>query len=307
MKDRRNFIQLASAGTFGYLFLNSCTKKMDFSGLNKGTNLAYNMKHLRGNVGIFTEKGGTIMWYNDGKDSAVVDTQFPEQATHLREELKKLSGENLTALFNTHHHGDHSSGNIVFKEFTTKIIAHENSLKNQKISAEKMNAVEKSLFPNITFKDMYKTKVGKENIQCHYFGAGHTNGDAIIHFEDTNVMHIGDLMFNRRFPYIDKQGGASIKNWALVHDDIIKLADKDTIIVGGHANAGYEVIVTKEDIKAFQNYLQKLLIFGEQSVKAGKTKEEVLKELKVIPGAEEWTGDGISRSIDAVYIELTSK
>ncbi len=305
--DRRNFLQLSASTIIGYTLINSCSKKMNFTTLQSITDKPYTMKHLRGNVGIFNEKGGTIMWYTDGKNTAVVDTQFPDQAKNLHEELKKFGTDQISVLFNTHHHGDHSSGNIIFKDFTQKIVAHENSLKNQRINAEKMNAVDKNLFPNTTFANNFKIKVGKENVQCHYFGAGHTNGDAIIHFEDTNVMHMGDLMFNRRFPYIDKAGGANIESWIKVHDGIIKLADKDTIIIGGHANTGYDVIVTKEDIKAFQNYLSQLLKFGKECISNGRKKEDVIASTKTIPGAEQWTGDGISRSIDAVYIELTSK
>jgi cyclase len=306
MSDRRQFLNAAGINLVGLALLNSCAKKMNYTLLPTDTTLPYKIKHLRGKVGYFTERGGTIGWVTDGKETAVIDTQFPDQVANFHKELLKIAPSNITALINTHHHGDHTSGNIFFKDKVTKIYAHENSLKNQKITAEKMNNADKNLFPNTTFKTDYKLKVAGENIHMQYFGAGHTNGDIIVHFEDSNVMHVGDLLFNRRFPYIDKQGGANIRNWIKVHDDIMKLADKDTIIIAGHSNTGYDVISTKEDIKAFQNYLDKLLAFGEQCVKSGKTKEEVLKDLKVIPGAEEWTGDGISRSIDAVYIELTT-
>ena len=148
------------------------------------------------------------------------------------------------------------------------------------------------------------TKIGKENISCHYCGAAHTNGDSIVHFEDSNVVHIGDLVFNRRFPYIDKGAGASIQGWIAVHDALLRYISKDTLIICGHAGQGYDVIIGSEDIKAFQNYLIRLLSFAKQNIAAGVTLESLKKTATVIPGAEQWQGDGISRSLDAAYIEL---
>jgi cyclase len=307
INDRRSFLKATTANLLGLTLLNSCSKKMNYTLFSTDDKLPYKMRHIRGKVGVFNERGGTIGWLTNGKETAVVDTQFPDQVANFHKELIKIAPSNITALINTHHHGDHTSGNIFFKDKVTKIYAHENSLKNQKIQAEKLNSVEKSLFPNITFKDSYNLKVAGESIKMHYFGAAHTNGDAIIHFEDSNVMHVGDLCFNRRFPFIDKPGGANIGNWVNVLESIKKTADKNTIIIAGHSNTGYDIIVTKDDLTAFQNYLTQLLKFGEKSLKAGLSKDEVLKDLKVIPGADEWTGDGISRSIDAVYIELSNK
>jgi glyoxylase-like metal-dependent hydrolase (beta-lactamase superfamily II) len=158
--------------------------------------------------------------------------------------------------------------------------------------------------PNIIFKDSYLTKVGKESIKSYYFGAGHTNGDIIIHMQDSNVVHIGDLVFNRRFPYIDKGAGASIKNWITILEKIKTTFDIDTIFICGHAGQGYDVIVNKNDISAFQNYLSKLLELGEKCKKEGMDLETAKANIKVIPGAEEWQGDGIIRSLDALFAEM---
>ncbi|MFM2395173.1 MAG: hypothetical protein RLZZ546_3156, partial [Bacteroidota bacterium] len=160
------------------------------------------------------------------------------------------------------------------------------------------------LLPNITFDNTYKTKVGSEDIVCYYYGEAHTDGDSIVHFQDSNVAHIGDLVFNRRFPYIDKGANASIKNWIVVLDHILNQFDNGTKMICGHAGQGYDVVIGKEEVKAFQNYLSKLLIFGEKSIKEGKTLAQLISETKVIPGAEEWKGDGIQRSLEAVYAEI---
>ncbi len=312
MSDRRKFLQDSAKGILGaYLLgtsISSCGKKTNYNLLGTMPETSpFQMKHLRGKVGYFTEKGGTIGWMVDGKKSVIVDTQFPEQAANLMGQMKKITDEKIDIIFNTHHHGDHTSGNIFFKDKVDQVIAHTNSLINQKNAATQKNNLKDVLLPTITFENTYQTKVGNESIRCYYYGPAHTNGDSIVHFQESNVVHLGDLLFNRRFPYIDMGAGASVKNWINVHEQILNQFDKETIFLGGHAGQGYDVVATKEDIKAFQNYLSKLYAFGEKCVKEGKTKEQVLAEYKVIPGAEEWKGDGINRSIDAVYFELTGQ
>lgn len=284
----------------------ACSKKMiDYSIYkNIPDTSPYQMKHVQGNVGCFVERGGTIGWMTSGKNSVLVDTQFPETILNFSNEFKKITDESIDIVFNTHHHGDHTGGNISLKDRSKKFIAHTNSLKNQKKAAVAKGNLDKVHLPNITFDNTYKTKVGKENIMCYYYGEAHTDGDIIVHFQESNVVHIGDLVFNRRFPYIDKGANASIKNWIIVLDHINNQFDNNTKIICGHAGKDYDVIINKEDIKAFQNYLSKLLIFGEKSIKEGKEISQLIAETKVIPGAEEWKGDGIQRSLEAVYVEL---
>lgn len=264
----------------------------------------FKMKELRGGVGIFTERGGTIAYLVTPKGMAVVDSQFPEQSAHLIGELKKRSEKPIQLLINTHHHGDHSGGNISFKGLAEHVVAHENSLKNQKVSAEKAKTEDKQLYPDLTFKDTWKQKVGKESIKAHYFGPAHTNGDAIIHFEHANIAHMGDLLFNRRYPFVDRAAGASVKNWITVMDKALSTFDNQTQFVCGHAFDPEKIVVGKDDIKVFQDYLSRLWNHVDKEIKAGKTKEEILK-ITALPGETEMKGDGIARSVQATYEEIT--
>jgi len=264
---------------------------------------AYNFKPLRNNVGIFTEQGGTIGWLNSPGGFVVVDAQFPASALHVIEELKKLGEKPFKYLINTHHHGDHTAGNIAFKGLAEKIVAHQNSLVNQKRAAEKANNLDQQLLPDTTFGTGWKAKVGDEKISAYYYGSGHTNGDAVYHFENANIAHVGDLVFNRRFPYIDRENGAHIGNWITALDKIQNQFDKDTLFIWGHSLDPEKVTGTKEDIKAYQNYLINLLTYVGNEIKAGKLKEDILKTTS-IPNAPEWKGDGIQRSLTAAYDEL---
>jgi cyclase len=263
---------------------------------------AYKIKMLRGNVGIFSEKGGTIGFYQSPEGYVVIDTQFADSAQHAISELKKMKDQPFKFLINTHHHGDHTGGNIAFKGLAEHVAGHENCLANYKRVTEK--APEKQLYQDMTFGDTWKQKVGGESIRTYYFGPGHTNGDAIIHFENANVAHMGDLLFNRLPPYIDRTAGANIKNWIQVLQKTQKTFDNDTIFVFGHAGNPDNVTGGKAEIAEFTDYLQRLLAFTGEQIKAGKTKEEIIK-IKDIPGVS-WPNSGAERSFSAAYDELTS-
>ncbi len=261
---------------------------------------------LRNDVGIFTERGGTIAFLLTKKGIAVVDSQFEEQSKHLITELQKQTTKPFELLINTHHHGDHTSGNISFKGMVGHVVAHANSLKNQWTSSVANKTHDKQLYPDQTYTDTWDQKVGKEKINLSYHGAAHTNGDSFVHFEHANIVHMGDLVFNRRHPYVDRAAGANIKSWITVLDKALNKFDSNTIFIYGHAATGYEVTGKMDDLKKFSDYLGKVLQFTEAEIKAGKTKEEVLKA-KAIPGADEWKGDGIERPLGAAYDELTAK
>ncbi len=266
----------------------------------------YNVRMLRNDVGIFTERGGTIGFLLSKDGAVVIDAQFPDTAAHLIDEVNKRNGAPIKFLINTHHHGDHTSGNIAFKGLVEKVIAHQNSLTNQKAVAEKAKNVDKQLYPDQTFDKDLKLKIGKEKIKGNYFGAGHTNGDAVYHFQEANIMHVGDLMFNKRHPFVDRSAGANMTNWIKALDDIQKEGNKNTIYIFGHSlNAGEET-GTAEDLKKFQDYLGKVLAFADSEIKRGTSKEEFIKNT-AIPGVTEWSGQGIERPLTAAYEELSSK
>ncbi len=269
---------------------------------------AWKIKMLTDDLGIFTEKGGTIIFLLTKKGIVVVDAQFPDTAGHLIEALKKKSSKPFKYLINTHHHGDHTAGNIAFKGLAEHVVAHENSKANQlRVAAEQKTAADKFHVPDLTYDDGgWSTKIHKETIKAYYFGAGHTNGDSLIHFEKSNIVHMGDLVFNRRHPYVDKKSGASISNWIKVLDKAVTTFNKDTQFVCGHAGAGYDVVVKADDLKAFGDYLGNVLKYTESQIRLGKTKDEILKASE-IPGSPEWKGDGIERPLGAAFEELAIK
>ncbi|HWK06073.1 MAG TPA: MBL fold metallo-hydrolase [Puia sp.] len=295
--QRRNFIRHTSLalGALSLLDQKSIAAML--------TEDPWKMKTLRGDVGIFTEKGGTIAYLTSKKGIVVVDAEFPEQAGHLIGELKKQSDKPLELLINTHHHGDHTSGNIAFKGLVQHVAAHTNSLANQQKVAVTQKTEDKQLYPDITYGDSWEYKIGSERIRAAYFGAAHTNGDSIIHFQHANIAHMGDLVFNRRWAFVDRTAGASIRSWITVLDKALAHYDNNTLFVFGHAFDPEKVTGSKDDLRAMQDYLTKLQVFVSGWYRDGKSKEDLLKQ-KSIPGVTEWQGDGIERGLGAAFDEL---
>ena len=296
--QRRNFLQNTALTLGGLAFLNQSTLAAFLQ------DPTFKIKMLTNEIGMFTERGGTIL-FMIGKDGlTVVDTQFPDTAGHLITELKKRSEKPFSMVINTHHHGDHSGGNIAFKGLTNTVIAHSNALKNLQAVAARAKTEDKQFFPTETFTDRLTKKVGKERIVLHYFGAGHTNGDIFVHFKKANIVHTGDLVFNRRHPFVDRTAGANIESWIKILDKAQKTFNADTTYIAGHAAEGYDVVMKQADVATFSAYLGNLLKFTEAEVKLGKSFAEI-KKATAIPGSPEWKGTGIERPLQAAYEEIT--
>lgn len=303
--NRRSFIK-NSALTFGVLTL---AQHDIFAALFNKTNAAaapWLFHMMTDKIGVFTESGGTIGFMIDDKGVVVVDAQFPTTAPHMISELERKTETPIKYLINTHHHGDHTAGNISFKGKVKHVLAHENSKKNQKRVALASKNLDKQLLPDKTYSDEWEGYAGDESIKLHYWGPGHTDGDSLVHFEESNIVHMGDLMFNRRHPFVDRSAGANMKNWIKILHKATKKFDNNTTFIFGHSAEGHNVVGNADDLKKFADYLDAVLKFTESEIKAGRTKEAFLKTTS-IPNQGEWKGDGISRPLAAAWDELMAK
>ncbi len=297
--QRRSFLKITGL-TLGGLALLSKSTLASFL-----ADPAYKIKMLTDNIGVFTEKGGTILFMLGKKGTVVVDSQFPDTAKHLIDELLKKSKKPFSLLVNTHHHGDHTAGNIVFKDLTKNVLAHTNSKINQQDVAVKNKNEDKQLYPNLTYETTWSTKLKGERLTLHYFGPGHTNGDSFVHFENANIVHVGDLVFNRRHPFVDRTAGANITHWIKTLTDATNKFSDSTTYVCGHAGAGYDIVINKTDILQFREYLSNVLKLTSESIAKGMTKADFLK-LTEVPGSPEWKGDGIVRPLEAAWDEMNA-
>lgn len=298
--NRRRFLKSTGLTLAALAFLDAVSEAKALGLLDDD----FKIKMLNENTGIFIAQGGTILFQLGKSGPVIVDDQFPPYAKMLIKELSKKTSLPYQLLINTHHHADHTAGNIAFKDIVPHILAHQNSKLNQENSSIAKGNQNEQLLPDRTYEKVWCEKIGNEKICLKYFGPAHTNGDSVVFFQSSNIVHVGDLVFNKMHPFIDKPYGASIKNWQLVLDNILKSTNKKTKIICGHAAEGSDVIITREDVRNFKNYLSTLYNFVENEVTQHKTREEIIAN-KVLPGFENWNNKFIENCLDSAYTEVT--
>lgn len=242
---------------------------------------------LRGKVAIFTKSGGTMGLLMDDSQTVVIDSQYPDNAKEAIQQLKDKGLTDKVLLCNTHHHGDHTGGNDLFKEIGARLLAHKAVPDLMKKQAESRNRP-LAAQPTELFASSFKLQLGSQHLHAQHFGPAHTGGDAVYHFEEANIAHTGDLVFNGVYPFIDANGGGSIKSWIQVLKQIEAHFDQDTLFIFGH---GTSVTGSLKDITAKKNYLSSLMDSAEKAVKGGVNKEDYSKDPSInFERTEMWKG-----------------
>ncbi len=159
-----------------------------------------------------------------------------------------------------------------------------------------------------TFKNEWEFDLGNEKLKAYHLGSAHTGGDTFIHFQNSNVVHMGDLVFNKVYPYMDRPAGCFIEGSIDVLGKAISLFDKDTIFIYGHANSDENVSGSIDDLATMKNYFTALLEFVGKEIISGKSLNEIEKA-DYIPGfenlTERWEG-AKNMSLKAAYEELST-
>ena len=261
---------------------------------------------LRGGVGYATGRGGTIGWLANADALLAVDAQFPDTARQFVDGLPGRAGRRFDHLINTHHHGDHTAGNGVFRPIAGSIVAHANVPALQR---GRSKAPEGEVVADTTFTDQWRRDFGSEVVTARHFGPAHTKGDIAIHFEKANVVHVGDLVFNRLYPVIDRAGGASIAGWIEILETMARTYPADALYVFGHGSERFGVSGSAADLGTMRDFLSALLDHAQREIAAGKSREETVR-LEVLPGFPDHAPTGgrsrLPADLGVAYDELTA-
>jgi cyclase len=261
---------------------------------------------VRRNVGVFTGRGGTIGYLISPAGVLVVDSQYPDAATLCLDGLRERSGgRSIDVLINTHHHADHTGGNVAFKAVTRRIVAQARVPDLQRQANAQATTPTDQVYADTTFPDAWETRVGDETVRAAYFGPAHTGGDAVVHFEQANVVHVGDLVFNRLQAYVDRPGGASVVHWIAMVEQILNTYPADAVYVFGHASAKFQVTGGRGDLVVMRDYLTALVEYVRGEMKAGRSRDDVLASTAVLKGFEDY-GALTTRALTGTYDELAA-
>ena len=231
-----------------------------------------------GNTAVFITTTGVV----------VVDTKNPGWGQPILEKIKTLTDKPVTMIINTHTHFDHVSGNVEFPA-TVEVVTQENTAKNMEAMRVPTGVTPApgapvNIFkenggrgmPKRTFKDNLTLGKGDERIELHYFGRGHTNGDAFVVFPALRVMHAGDIFSGKNLPLLDaNNGGSGVE----IGKTLGKAADNvkgiDQIITG------HSTVMTPADLKEYAAFNNEFAATVQAAKKAGKTPDEVASTYKI--------------------------
>ena len=258
---------------------------------------------LRRNVGTFTARGGTMGWLVGPDAVVVIDSQFADTSKMFLEGFKPMiGGRKIDLLINTHHHPDHTGGNKVLQPSVVKMVAQENAPGLQRKQAATQKSEDQQAYADTTYKTDWKVDLGSEVVSAHHYGPGHTGGDGVIYFQKANIVHMGDLMSHQRHPRVDRPSGASIRNWLVTLEKVVKDHNADTLYIFGHSKVGAPVTGPKGDLLALRDYFSAMLDDVQKGIKAGKSADEIVKA-----GLPKFAGNEGEPQLRVAYDELTAK
>ena len=214
-----------------------------------------------GNIGLSVGDDGVFM----------IDDQFARLSPKILNAIKKLSDKPIQLLVNTHCHGDHTGGNENIANTGTKIIAQDNVYKRLNDPNDRNAATSKKALPMITFNDQLHIHINGEDVFVFHVEHAHTDGDALLYFTKSNVLHTGDTFFNKRYPFIDLDSGGSVNGYINAVKKALILIDDDTKIIPGHGPLG-----NKKEYQFFLSMLEDLKTKVLAEIAKGKTENDVV-------------------------------
>ena len=266
---------------------------------------------VSGNIYMLTGAGGNIGVSVGDDGIVIVDDQFAPLAEKIRTALKDITDKPVRFVINTHWHGDHTGGNPQFGE-TSTIIAQTNVRKRLSEGMDappplgKIPPMVKAGLPVITFDHDVTVHVNGEDIQAIHFPSGHTDGDSVIFFPNSHVVHMGDDFVTYGFPFIDLRSGGSVKGMIAACEKVMAQLPADTKVIPGHGP-----LSTVADLKPFVQMLQETSAIVQKGIDQHKTLEQLQKENVLAAYSEKWSPKGafIDTKVftETLYNDLSGK
>jgi glyoxylase-like metal-dependent hydrolase (beta-lactamase superfamily II) len=301
--DRREFLLSASLLSVGAMAAGQGNE--DFS------KVQIKVTRVSGGVYMLQGQGGNIAASVGDDGIAIVDDQFAPLAGKIRAALKDITGKDTPVRFviNTHYHGDHTGGNADFSG-TSTIIAQDNVRKRLAAGGPSGNGsslhnenkpAAKAALPIITFEHDVTVHLNGEDIHALHFPEGHTDGDSIIFYPQSNVVHMGDDFVRYGFPFIDVESGGSVQGMIAACENVIPQLPRDVKVIPGHGD-----LSSLDDVRAYVGMLNETTDVVQQALKQGKTLAE-MKQQKILGPWRQFAGGYINEDVhlETLYNSLT--
>jgi glyoxylase-like metal-dependent hydrolase (beta-lactamase superfamily II) len=234
--------------------------------VTKVSGSVYMLEGAGGNIGVSVGEDGVV----------IVDDQFAPLARKIREAVRGISDKPVKFVINTHFHGDHTGGNAALSTEAT-IIAHENVRQRLqaggKVRGNEVKPAAKEALPVITFNDHATIHANGEDIRAIHIPHGHTDGDSVIFFPKSNVVHMGDDFVTYGFPFVDVGSGGSVSGLIAGVEKALTMIPADAKIIPGHGPLSGQA-----DVRKFVEMLKSTRGLVADALKQGKSAEEMKKD-----------------------------
>ncbi len=260
-------------------------------------------------VNMLVGRGGNIGVSSGDDGLLIIDDQYAPLHPKIVAALARIQPGPVRFVLNTHWHGDHVGGNEAFGESGAVIVAHD--AVRARMSVEQfmeafdrtVPASPKAALPVVTFAEEVTLHWNGDELHVLHVPAAHTDGDAIVHFRGTNVLHMGDTFFAGRYPFIDLGSGGSVDGLIAAVERALELADDETRIIPGHGP-----LSDRKDLTSYRNVLVLARDQVKAAIAAGKTLEQVLESRPLKGYDDEWGGGFIDPEafLKTVYASLSA-
>jgi glyoxylase-like metal-dependent hydrolase (beta-lactamase superfamily II) len=229
----------------------------------------------------------TVLVTNEGV--ILVDDKFPQDGDNILAEVKKITNQPVKYVVNTHFHGDHAGSNPTMQKAGALVVTSEAARK--RIIEAKQGGPS-----NITFHETGHIYLGGEQVDLHYLGRAHTDGDIVALFPKQRVLAAGDMYANDPGTpeLVDFDGGGSAIAWPDTLNKALAL-DFDRAV------PGHGTVTPKSGMAKFRDDTLKLRKDVHDMIAAGKTRADIEKYVRSTFGFQDFHVD---RSLDGLIKEL---
>ncbi len=265
---------------------------------------------IAGNVYLLQGAGGNIAASIGDDGILLVDTEYAPLGEKILAALHSVApDEKVKYVINTHYHTDHTGGNVFWGSRGAVIIAQTNLRKRladggvggtRDVKFQQKPAPAAAL-PAITYHDQMAIYFNGEEIRITHFPAAHTDGDSVVYFTRSNVVHMGDIFVRYGLPFSDIRGGGSIQGMIAACDKVADTLPADVKVIPGHGD-----LANMDDVRAYTKMLNDTMAVARKALAKHKTLEQMKQENILAPWANEARGFVKADTfIDELYYSLT--
>jgi cyclase len=276
-------------------FLTTAAILMSSSAMAQTADVTIKVEQIAPGVAVLFGQGGNIGLSYGEDGNVLIDDQFAPLTPKILAAVSTVDPDPVKFLINTHWHGDHTGGNENLGKSGTVILAHDNvrvrMMTPQTRDGKTTPPSPKIALPVLTYEDGLSLHMNGDDIRTIHVHDAHTDGDSFVMWKKANVVHMGDLFFNKvTLPFIDLNSGGNARGLLAAANKVLAMTNETTRYIPGHGP-----MATRGDLIAYRDMLKTVI----ESVAGGIKAKRTLAQIQADKPAAKWEVPGAFISGDA--------